>query len=68
MYLCEIAEHKLSACRWLMLAWLLHYVPFWFMGRILYFHHYFPAQLFSAQLAGNCCEYTLTAVLLYLSY
>jgi len=35
-----------------MLAWLLHYAPFWLMGRILYFHHYFPAQLFSVMLAG----------------
>jgi len=36
-----------------MLAWLLHYVPFWFMRRILYFHHYFPAHLFSVMLTGT---------------
>ena len=59
MFLCEFSDSKLSACRWLMLAWLLHYVPFWFMGRILYFHHYFPAQLFSAMLTGICGEYML---------
>ncbi|XP_018085850.1 protein O-mannosyl-transferase 2 isoform X2 [Xenopus laevis] len=36
----------------LMLGWLLHYCPFYFMGRVLYFHHYFPAMLFSSMLTG----------------
>jgi len=39
-----------------MVGWLFHYVPFWFMGRILYFHHYFPAHLFSVMLTGNLYE------------
>ncbi|XP_035757838.1 protein O-mannosyl-transferase 2 isoform X4 [Egretta garzetta] len=34
------------------LGWLLHYVPFFMMGRVLYFHHYFPAMLFSSMLTG----------------
>jgi len=51
----EFADQKLSACRWLTFAWLLHYAPFWLMGRIVYFHHYFPAQLFSAMITGTCC-------------
>lgn len=37
---------------WLFIAWLLHYVPFWGMGRILYFHHYFPALLYSSMLTS----------------
>ncbi|XP_022528270.2 protein O-mannosyl-transferase 2 isoform X3 [Astyanax mexicanus] len=36
----------------LFLAWLLHYLPFYSMGRILYYHHYFPAVLFSSMLTG----------------
>ncbi|XP_034077787.1 protein O-mannosyl-transferase 2 [Gymnodraco acuticeps] len=36
----------------LFLAWLLHYAPFYTMGRILYYHHYFPAMLFSSMLTG----------------
>ncbi|KAJ8341545.1 hypothetical protein SKAU_G00338360 [Synaphobranchus kaupii] len=36
----------------LFLGWLLHYVPFYAMGRILYYHHYFPAMLFSSMLTG----------------
>lgn len=27
-------------------AWVLHYVPFMLMGRVLYLHHYFPALYF----------------------
>ncbi|XP_042201433.1 protein O-mannosyl-transferase 2 [Callorhinchus milii] len=35
-----------------LLAWLLHYLPFYLMGRILYYHHYFPAMLFSSMLTA----------------
>ncbi|KAJ8309086.1 hypothetical protein KUTeg_013960 [Tegillarca granosa] len=49
-------EHKrriFSACWWLLLGWALHYLPFWPMTRVLYFHHYFPAFLFSAMISGK---------------
>ncbi|XP_027028125.1 protein O-mannosyl-transferase 2 isoform X1 [Tachysurus fulvidraco] len=36
----------------LFLGWVLHYMPFYIMGRILYYHHYFPAMLFSSMLTG----------------
>uniref|UniRef100_A0A3B3UDW9 Protein O-mannosyl-transferase 2 n=1 Tax=Poecilia latipinna TaxID=48699 RepID=A0A3B3UDW9_9TELE len=36
----------------LLLGWLLHYAPFYVMGRVLYYHHYFPAMLFSSMLTG----------------
>nr|XP_031309980.1 protein O-mannosyl-transferase 2 isoform X2 [Camelus dromedarius] len=36
----------------LLFGWMLHYFPFFLMGRILYFHHYFPAMLFSSMLTG----------------
>ncbi|XP_012872937.1 PREDICTED: protein O-mannosyl-transferase 2 [Dipodomys ordii] len=36
----------------MLLGWMLHYFPFFLMGRILYFHHYFPAMLFSSMLTG----------------
>ncbi|MFT7819267.1 protein O-mannosyl-transferase 2 isoform X1, partial [Arapaima gigas] len=36
----------------LFLGWVLHYLPFYTMGRILYYHHYFPAMLFSSMLTG----------------
>ena len=37
---------------WVFVAWLLHYAPFWMMDRVLYFHHYMPAFLFSCVLTG----------------
>uniref|UniRef100_A0AAQ5ZEC5 Protein O-mannosyl-transferase 2 n=1 Tax=Amphiprion ocellaris TaxID=80972 RepID=A0AAQ5ZEC5_AMPOC len=37
----------------LLLGWLLHYAPFYTMGRVLYYHHYFPAMLFSSMLTGT---------------
>jgi dolichyl-phosphate-mannose--protein O-mannosyl transferase len=49
----EAHKEKLAACAWLFLGWLLHYVPFWAMGRVLYFHHYFPALLFSSMITGR---------------
>jgi len=47
------------ACNWLLLAWALHYFPFFAMGRILYYHHYFPAQLFVSMMAGVLVHYLL---------
>lgn len=36
----------------LLLGWVLHYAPFFIMGRVLYYHHYFPAMLFNSMLTG----------------
>jgi hypothetical protein len=52
-----------TACGWLFLGWALHYVPFWAMGRVLYFHHYFPALLFSSMLTGD-----YTAIFFFLEF
>ncbi|XP_065206014.1 protein O-mannosyl-transferase 2 [Planococcus citri] len=61
----HVAKKKnkiLHSCTWLFLSWLLHYVPFWAMGRILYFHHYFPALLFSSMLSGVIISYVTESV------
>lgn len=52
----HISESKwrsLRASLWLFGGWLLHYLPFYAMGRVLYFHHYFPALVFNSMLAGQ---------------
>uniref|UniRef100_A0A8C2ZT75 Protein O-mannosyl-transferase 2 n=1 Tax=Cyclopterus lumpus TaxID=8103 RepID=A0A8C2ZT75_CYCLU len=52
-------EHSLVLMReggLLLLGWLLHYAPFYTMGRVLYFHHYFPAMLFSSMLTADYCN------------
>ncbi|XP_019742811.1 protein O-mannosyl-transferase 2 [Hippocampus comes] len=43
----------------LFLGWLLHYVPFYTMGRVLYYHHYFPAMLFNSMLTGITLDFLL---------
>ncbi|XP_063049418.1 protein O-mannosyl-transferase 2 [Engraulis encrasicolus] len=36
----------------LFVGWLLHYLPFYAMGRVLYYHHYYPAMLFNTMITG----------------
>ncbi|CAH1263588.1 POMT2 [Branchiostoma lanceolatum] len=61
----QLAEKKsgtLSAARWMAAGWALHYLPFYFMGRVLYFHHYFPAMLFQSMLTAIMYDYFLQIV------
>ena len=64
-----VAERKgksLYAGLWLLVGWALHYIPFWAMGRVLYFHHYFPACLYSSMITAVIIDYTLCSVMSYL--
>lgn len=36
----------------MMFAWMLHYLPFWTMNRILYFHHYLLPFHFTSMITG----------------
>lgn len=58
----ESKRRMSNACGWLFMGWALHYVPFWAMGRVLYFHHYFPALLFSSMLTGVILNYMLDSI------
>lgn len=55
MFVCvpELSRVVLCGGGQVALGWLLHYLPFFMMGRVLYFHHYFPAMLFSSMLTGK---------------
>ena len=57
----EARDKTVSACWWLFLGWALHYAPFWAMDRTAYFHHYFPASLFSSMLSGVLIPHMATA-------
>jgi len=48
-----LMEQFISGGLWLLLGWALHYLPFYLMGRVLYFHHYFPALMFCCMLGGT---------------
>lgn len=39
------------------LAWAMHYLPFYLMGRQLFLHHYLPAHLASALVTGALLEF-----------
>ncbi|CAK9822719.1 Protein O-mannosyl-transferase 2 [Anthophora retusa] len=52
------------AGKWLFIGWILHYLPFWTMTRVLYFHHYFPALLYSSMLTGITLSYIMESLLI----
>ena len=52
-------QTTLETCLWLFLGWALHYIPFWAMGRVLYFHHYFPAQLYASMITAVVLDYLI---------
>ncbi|XP_033634905.1 protein O-mannosyl-transferase 2-like isoform X1 [Asterias rubens] len=55
-------QKTFSICELFFLGWLLHYAPFYIMGRVLYFHHYFPAMLFNSMLSGVVLDFILQSV------
>ncbi|KAJ3133821.1 hypothetical protein HK100_004034 [Physocladia obscura] len=46
-----------NAIGFLFLAWLLHYIPFFLMGRMLFLHHYLPSFIFSTMLAAALMDF-----------
>lgn len=65
----DMLEHRSKithAGKWIFLGWILHYAPFWAMSRVLYFHHYFPALLYSSMLTGITLNHIIESFLLLL--
>lgn len=58
----QMNDRLTMAGSWLFIAWLIHYLPFYGMGRVLYFHHYFPAAIFSSCLSAVFLDYALVQV------
>ncbi|XP_006826123.1 protein O-mannosyl-transferase 2-like [Saccoglossus kowalevskii] len=55
----SLKEKFLFSCNWFLCGWALHYFPFYLMRRVLYFHHYFPAMLYSSMLSGILIDHIL---------
>ncbi|XP_070577332.1 protein O-mannosyl-transferase 2-like [Ptychodera flava] len=58
----ELKKKFLYSCTWFLIGWALHYFPFYLMGRVLYFHHYFPAMVYSNMLTGVLLDYALSGL------
>jgi dolichyl-phosphate-mannose-protein mannosyltransferase len=39
------------------LGWVLHFIPFFIMGRALFLHHYLPALIFSILTVANLVDF-----------
>ncbi|GFQ91933.1 protein O-mannosyl-transferase 2 [Trichonephila clavata] len=58
----ELNDKTINASFWLFLGWALHYLPFFAMSRVLYFHHYFPALIFNSMLSAVILNYLLNVL------
>ncbi|ODN04599.1 Protein O-mannosyl-transferase 2, partial [Orchesella cincta] len=61
-------DKTVTVCCWLFVGWALHYLPFYTMGRVLYFHHYFPALLFSSMLSAVIIDYFIGRLMSTVSF
>jgi len=43
----DVQRRFYSSTGFFFVGWILHYIPFFLMGRALFLHHYMPAQVFS---------------------
>ena len=59
----EYCSRLSFAGSWLLISWAMHYLPFYSMGRVLYYHHYFPAAIFSSCLSAVLLEFVVENVL-----
>lgn len=50
------------------ISWAFHYLPFVFMGRVTYVHHYVPALYFAILVFGFVVDYTLTNTKSFVKY
>jgi dolichyl-phosphate-mannose--protein O-mannosyl transferase len=64
---CDIAAKQLAvfdrAVFWVCGGWVVHYAPFWLMGRRLFLHHYLPALSFGALAIPLLLEHVLLHLL-----
>ncbi len=60
----EFRSWWLRGSGFLVIAWALHWIPFFLMGRQLFLHHYFPAFIFSVLASASFIDFLFRVVLL----
>ncbi|KAH6576752.1 hypothetical protein BASA50_004092 [Batrachochytrium salamandrivorans] len=50
------------AIGFLLVAWLMHWIPFFAMGRMLFLHHYLPAFIFSTMVAAALFDFLVRVI------
>jgi len=60
-----IRNRLLNSTGFFVAAWVFHYFPFFLMNRQLFVHHYLPAHLASALVAGSVLNFLLTESIEY---
>jgi len=61
----ELRNRWLNSTGFFVSAWAWHYFPFFLMNRQLFIHHYLPAHLASALVAGSVLNFILTESIEY---
>jgi dolichyl-phosphate-mannose-protein mannosyltransferase len=61
----HVRNRLLNATGFFVGAWAFHYFPFFLMNRQLFLHHYLPAHLCSALVAGSVLNFILTESINY---
>ncbi|KAJ2312807.1 Dolichyl-phosphate-mannose--protein mannosyltransferase 4 [Coemansia sp. RSA 2704] len=52
-----IYRHMLRSTGFIALAWALHYLPFFLMGRSLFLHHYLPSAIFAYMMTAAIFQF-----------
>lgn len=60
-----VRNRLLNSTGFFVAAWAFHYFPFFLMNRQLFLHHYLPAHLCSALVAGSVLNFILTESINY---
>ena len=55
----EWRKHYTSATSVALGGWVLHWLPFFLMGRVMYLHHYYPTLIFACLCTGVAFDHVL---------
>ena len=57
LLLLDVFEQWLTSGLFLAIGWIAHYLPYFFISRVLFLHHYLPALPFKFMILAAMCEH-----------